>query len=87
MYQVQSHRWRVYQQLALPTTPMATPMASSTTHVVAPGAPTPTSVSSRHYIVRKGLLLGSIVVAMFKMMINFNSGIIVVNRWKSGVSV
>jgi hypothetical protein len=43
MHQVQSHRWRVYQQLALPTTPMATPIASSTTHAVAPGAPVPTS--------------------------------------------
>jgi hypothetical protein len=87
MHQVQLHRWRVYQQLALPTTPMATPIASSTTRDVAPGAPTPTSGSSRQKIGLKGVLLGSIVIAMFTMMIHLNSGIIVVNRWKSGVLV
>jgi hypothetical protein len=66
---------------------MATPIASSTTHAVAPGAPVPTSGPLGHYNVRKGLILGSIVVAMFTMMIHLNSGIIVVNHWKSGVSV
>jgi hypothetical protein len=33
----------------LPTTPMAEPIASSTTHAVAPGAPAPMSGSSGHY--------------------------------------